>query len=1065
MSAPAPLPTGPFAGGLIQFDKEKQFLNGDASAGIEVTADADRDVLEAILKDTPFPDRQIELGKITVKAEANHDIMFDGSRGQVKFNGSASAFAGLGVYKDTGALLSVISPPDETAPGFDFKAPAGSAFLLLRWGFDLQASAQGSVALGIGSSATFGVDGRKEGLFAAIRCFPRPVGARTELTSLAQSWIMPARIKTCSQLEPGTWIFAEIDGSLALKIGAQFGYNFNWIHALPAGISGDIGLRIQLGASVALGFSTQGKYGVVLARESLNPADQVLRLRLFKLAKKGWDFAFNAGVSVTPSTTGMPQDYKEFIGAVFGLHSAQFLKDLQLFNEWSDSTRPLSGLFADVAVNEGLDLLHTVTGIDPQAEFDKAKNFLTHLLNQWDQLPHEVATAIWKLIPQPGALDRISAIAKQIGTATSDSLQALLEKELSNVSFFQTPVGQWLESAAGGGVLDALTSSTVFAKLQKVANLTASILDGSELQSALGRLQAFIDTKLDINQIRTTLDQATFDKLNGWLKAKLSAFLGSKIDFQAFNKIRDAVHKLDTMGQSFYDKAIQALNRKYSFDFSATYQSSTTRTALIDVEFDFSVNNPNLTSLLQNALDGNCADLLLTTAPGVNLKLGTLTHEVQRHSHIDVTLPYFKSDIDHFNKALAQVNAVQESDGRLLVYDLDASDVVTVSNRRQSSLTIGAHLDVPANHVVRHSTSSLSYSYSYKQAVKNMRSSQFHSQLKPYVSTYLPKLFPGDTTGSASGSFDAWVNDLDRFIDGVDPNGTGNIGNTLLSLELSLPEEVVASWLSAPGDNKSDPVYQEYMEMSRKLQAKLKELIPFYFFADPGNFKNRAPAQTLLAWAAIPPSSSASLTDGALTLNTNRDVFWDWPEPDFRRAFLHNAKTSAALSRLLQDVSNRLLAAPGMEGLAADYDPRSIESILAVAENSQLLQSLLFVEATLIRRAQSAGLDLAKFRVAANADPPQAIALLANFGSEITSTFNSKLSIFGGDATRPLGTMLFVEAASAFNQIQAKRAAVAKFDVVVLRGSAAFPPTGFPDNAPPDPKDVVCSQVLLNLGS
>src|SRR6516225_2970388 len=797
MSAPAPLPSGPFAGGLIEFDKQKQFLNGDASAGIEVNADADRDVLEAILKNTAFPDRQIELGKITVKAEGGHDILFDGSRGQVKFNGSASAFAGLGVYKDTGALLSAISPPDETAPGFEFNAPAGSAFLLLRWGFDLQASAQGSIALGMAGSATFGVDGRKEGLFAAIRCFPQPVGARTELTSLAQSWIMPSRIKTFSQLEPGTWIFAEIDGSLALKIGAQFGYDFNWIHALPAGISGDIALRIQLGASVALGFSTQGKYGVVLARESLKAADQVLRLRLFKLSKKGWDFAFNSGVAVTPSTTGMPQDYKEFIGAVFGLHSAQFLKDLELFNEWTDPTHPLSGLFADVAVNESLDLLHSVTGIDPQAEFDKAKSFLTHLLDQWDQLPHEVATTIWKLIPQPGALDRISAIAKQIGTATQDSLQALLEKELSNVSFFQTPVGQWLESAAGDGVLNALTSSTVFAKVQKIANLTVSILDGSELQSALGRLQAFIDNKLDINQIRNTLDQASFDKLNGWLKAKLSAFLGSKIDFQSFNKIRDAVHKLDTMGQSFYNKAIQALNREYSFDFSATYQSSTTRTALIDAEFDFSVDNPNLTTLLQNALDGNCTDLLITTAPGVNLKLGTLTHEVQRQSHIEVTLPYFKSDIDHLNQALAQVNAVQESDGRLLVYDLDATDVASVSNRRRSSLTIGAHLNVPANRVVRHSTESLSYSYSYKQAVKNMRGSQFHNQLKPYVSTYLPNLFPGDTTGSASGSFDAWVNDLDRFIDGVDPNGTGNIGNTLLSLELSLPEEVVASWLSA----------------------------------------------------------------------------------------------------------------------------------------------------------------------------------------------------------------------------------------------------------------------------
>lgn len=899
-------------------------------------------------------------------------------------------------------------------------------------------------------------------MFAVVRCFSPGIGAKTELTSLAQSWIMPAAVKTFSQLEPGTWLFAEIDGSLSLKLGAQFGYDFNWVRALPDGIGGDIGLRIQLGASVAVGFFTQGKYGVVLARESLNPADQVLRLRLFKLAKKGWDFAFNAGVSVTPSDTGMPQDYKEFIAAVFGLHSAQFLKDLELFNEWTDPTKPLPGLFADVVVNEGLDLLHTVTGIDPQAEFDKAKNFLVDLLNQWDQLPHEVATVIWKHIPEPGALDRISAIAKQIGTGTTDTLQALLEKELSNVSFFQTPVGRWLESAAAGGALTALTSSSAFAKLQKVANLTASILDGSALQSALVKLQSFIDAKLDISQIESTIDQTTFDKLNSWLKAKLSAFLGSKINFAAFGKIRDTVHKLDTMDQAFYDKAIQALNREYSFNYSATYQSSTTRTALIDVAFDFSANNPSLSALLQKALDGDYTDLLLTTAPGVNLKLGTLTHQVQRQSHIDVTLPYFKWDIDHLNQALAQVNAVQESDGRLLVYDLDATDVVTVSNRRQSSLTIGAHLGVPANDVVSHSTESLSYSYSYKQAVKNMRTSQFDDQLKPYVSAYLPNVFPGNTVGSASGSFDAWVSDLDRFIDEVDPIGTGNLGNTLLSLQLSVPEEVVACWLNAPGDDKN----QAYMDMSCKLQAKLKRLIPFYFFADPENFVNRAPAQTLLAWAAIPPSTSANLTnDGILTLNTNGDVYWNWPAPEFRHAFLRNPKTFGALSLLLRDASNRLLTTPGLEKVAADYDPQSADAVLAAAEQSQLLQSLLFVEASLIKGTQKAGLDLAKFRSAENTDPAQAITLLAQFGSDITHIFNSNLSIFGGDATRPLGTMLFVEAASAFNEVQPKRAPVAKLDVTVLRQSAAFPLAGFPDNAPPDPKDIVCSQVLLNLGS
>jgi hypothetical protein len=61
--------------------------------------------------------------------------------------------------------------------------------------------------------------------------------------------------------------------------------------------------------------------------------------------------------------------------------------------------------------------------------------------------------------------------------------------------------------------------------------------------------------------------------------------------------------------------------------------------------------------------------------------------------------------------------------------------------------------------------------------------------------------------------------------------------------------------------------------------------------------------------------------------------------------------------------------------------------------------------------------------------------------------------------------MLFVEAGASFNQIVPKSNAVAKLEIAVLRQSAAFPPANFPDNALPDPKDIVCHQVLLNLSA
>jgi len=91
--------------------------------------------------------------------------------------------------------------------------------------------------------------------------------------------------------------------------------------------------------------------------------------------------------------------------------------------------------------------------------------------------------------------------------------------------------------------------------------------------------------------------------------------------------------------------------------------------------------------------------LLTTSAPGVTLNVAELTHQIKRQSHVEITLPYFNTAIDHINTALAQVKAVDEDEGRVLIYDLDANDLVTVKNKRNSRLAIGGFLKVPANQV------------------------------------------------------------------------------------------------------------------------------------------------------------------------------------------------------------------------------------------------------------------------------------------------------------------------------------------------------------------------------
>ena len=98
---------------------------------------------------------------------------------------------------------------------------------------------------------------------------------------------------------------------------------------------------------------------------------------------------------------------------------------------------------------------------------------------------------------------------------------------------------------------------------------------------------------------------------------------------------------------------------------------------------------------------------------------------------------------------------------------------------------------------------------------------------------------------------------------------------------------------------------------------------------------------------------------------------------------------------------------------------------------------LLRNESLTISHAAKAGEALADFRNENVDNPDAALAALAEFGANVTETFNSGLSgLFGGPVLRALGTMVFLEAAKAFDESFTTVEAVAGLDVILLRSSA-----------------------------
>src|SRR5439155_23788008 len=164
------------------------------------------------------------------------------------------------------------------------------------------------------------------GLSAILHRFDGTDGADSVLKDTVQSWKLPVHIDSADKLAPATWILAEANGSLAVKLGASLGYNFNFVRQAKAfGLSGDIGLKIDAAATATFGFEVSGRYLVTIGRESGNAADQNLRLRMFKLSSNGMQFGLNLKVGVTGVETLTPGKADDFVKAVFGVHGAQIV--------------------------------------------------------------------------------------------------------------------------------------------------------------------------------------------------------------------------------------------------------------------------------------------------------------------------------------------------------------------------------------------------------------------------------------------------------------------------------------------------------------------------------------------------------------------------------------------------------------------------------------------------------------------------------------------------------------------------------------------------------------------
>lgn len=1002
------------------FTIDKKFTGRKTDVQLSLEGPENDAAVLAIVGNSAFPAGQISLANINFSASTGTSIPFTagGEKDTVSFNANASGFFGAGVYDDPSALLKDLSPERDIAAGLDLKSQDGSRFFMIRCGYDVGDSAKGSLALGVGASVNFGGSASRNADYAVVHKFQNTVGARDVVASTVKSWILPKQFEGPDgdgnySIQPGTWIVTEVDGSVAINLGVQAGYDYSWMRQLPSGaLKGDLGLKVQLAANAALGFSANGTFAMVLSRETDAAA---FRVRLYKLAKDGWNFAFDASAGEQVSLPDVFQQGKninDLLSAVFGVHVAQLVQDL------TDPSITSASSVAGFIVVRGEKEFADLTGVSPDQLFATGKAKVDGFVDDWNALTHKPATMLAKILSDDKDVAGFTKFLQNIRGADENSVTNKIAAALGDADFFQTPAGQFLNSAVLTTPLGALLNSDEVKNLQVLVGRALNIINGQTLQSLID--YATKNLGLDaIQNIKTDVD--TFN-LDAWLQAKLAAFLGkdptTKLAIADIQKMQGALKALETNAEKFYDLAKQAVQKKYEIDLTATYQNSTASTALLDVNFDLAAN-PGAVSLLQRAIDGDMQQILLEKVAGVTLNSATLTHDINRQSHSDLTMPFVNLSSDDVSDSVASVSPV-ETNGRVLMYKVDAKDEVKnhtgffhASTASDSKLALVATIPAAVSGVTQWSAPSVSYGYTLTKAATAMGAIQLQKDLDPLVNQYMPELF-------AAKPLSNWVQALDAQVDTVH---NGVLGKTLFQFDVSVPPAAFDAWLKAPANAKNPA----YFAMSKAIQKKLRELIPFYYFEDPASYTGGVDANAILAYGCLPPSNGFQLSgeNSDQVGKPTNEFYFDLDGTATIPALMNLPDFSNSLKTAMQSAFD--ITQGTKEGSAKFYEVNQIninnivrDALTKVSDEAALpavLGPLLLFELNLIEAIVKTGTGLAAFRTAATTDPSKAVSLLSNFGDTFVQAFSNRLesNLVAGRYLRSLGSVLMVEAGRALS--------------------------------------------------
>jgi hypothetical protein len=305
-----------------------------------------------------------------------------------------------------------------------------------------------------------------------------------------------------------------------------------------------------------------------------------------------------------------------------------------------------------------------------------------------------------------------------------------------------------------------------------------------------------------------------------------------------------------------------------------------------------------------------------------------------------------------------------------------------------------------------HGGSRATWSYQLLHARAGMRRSELEMYTRPFLEQFLSDRFGNPERWSQ------WYTELDRTVDALLSNGPDQFGDALLALEATIPAEALLAWTHPQADLQAAA-----KAMSKAIQSALRSIIPFYHLQDPDRLTQNASIAALLVWAAMTPVTSARIDGQRLILDDGRSVYWDHQDRSLRRALSSRRLVSARLAERFAPIRLRLQEL-GRGRQAAFFTGDEVPDWIAAANSASgepFFSHLCQFEATIVGKAAEALKSMQAFESLKERSPSKAIDRLADFGADITQTFNRLAShtVFADAPVRVVTQSVFLDASRA----------------------------------------------------